>query len=172
MPLPYTEEALNHVVKRVQETQEFLGRQILLENVSSYITYTHSAITEWEFLTAIAERADCYILLDINNIYVSSYNHGFDPLHYLNHIPMNRVKQFHMAGHRNLGPHIVDTHDEPIIQAVLELYRAAVQRFGEISTMIERDDKMPPFNDLMVELEQLKQIANSTLNKNTHEATA
>jgi uncharacterized protein len=172
MPLPYTEEALNHVVKRVQQVQEFLGRQILLENVSSYVTYTHSTITEWEFLTAIAEKADCYILLDINNIYVSSYNHGFDPLEYLRSIPIERVKQFHMAGHRNLGLHIVDTHDEPIIQAVLDLYRTAVQRFGQVSTMIERDDNMPPFNDLLLELEQLKNIAHSTLNESAHEATA
>lgn len=172
MPLPYTEEALNHVVQRIQKVQDFLGRQILLENVSSYVTYKDSAVSEWEFLTAIAEQADCYILLDINNIYVSSYNHGFDPLTYLNYIPVKRVKQFHMAGHRNLGPHIVDTHDEPIIPAVLTLYRAAVKRFGKISTMIERDDNMPPFEDLLVELDTLKQIAHSTLNKNVYEEIA
>lgn len=119
MPLPYTEEALEHIVERVQAVQEFLGRQILLENVSSYVTYTESRLTEWEFLSEIARQADCFILLDINNIYVSGYNHGFEPLEYLNAIPVDRVKQFHMAGHRNLGAHIVDTHDEPIIDPVL-----------------------------------------------------
>lgn len=163
MPLPYTEEALNHVVNRIQQVQEFLGRQILLENVSSYVTFTHSQLTEWEFLSEVARQADCFILLDINNIYVSSYNHGFEPMEYLNHVPIDRVKQFHMAGHTNFGPHIVDTHDEPIIDAVFDLYREAVKRFGKVSTMIERDDNIPPFEDLVTELDQLKTIASTIL---------
>lgn len=161
MPLPYTEEALNHVVNRVQSVQECLGRQILLENVSSYVSYSHSELTEWEFLSEVARRADCFILLDVNNIYVSSYNHGFDPMTYLNGIPVDRVKQFHMAGHTNLGSHIVDTHDEPIIEEVFKLYREAIRRFGKVSTMIERDGNMPPFDALLAELEQLKKIASS-----------
>jgi uncharacterized protein (UPF0276 family) len=161
MPLPYTEEALNHVVERIQSVQAFLGRQILLENVSSYVSYQASELTEWEFLSEVARRADCFILLDINNIYVSSFNHGFDPMAYLNGIPVDRVKQFHMAGHTNFGSHIVDTHDEPIIEGVFKLYREAVKRFGRVSTMIERDGNMPPFDALLVELEQLKQIASS-----------
>lgn len=159
MPLPYTEEALKHVVERVQSVQEFLGRQILLENVSSYVTYNQSELSEWEFLTEVARRADCFILLDINNIYVSGYNHGFDPLEYLNHIPVDRVKQFHMAGHRNLGPHIVDTHDEPIIDAVFALYQAATKRFGKVSTMIERDDNIPPFAELVEELQRVRKLS-------------
>lgn len=171
MPLPYTEEALKHVVERVQKVQEFLGRQILLENVSSYVTYTHSEITEWEFLSEIARQADCFILLDINNIYVSGYNHDFDPLEYLNYMPIDRVKQFHMAGHRNLGRHIIDTHDEPIIDPVFALYRAALKRFGKISTMIERDDNIPPLSELVLELEQLRKIAHSTFKEKAHEAT-
>ncbi len=163
MPLPYTEEALKHLVLRIQAVQEFLGRQILLENVSSYVTYTCSEMTEWEFLSELARQADCFILLDINNIYVSSYNHSFDPLEYLNAIPVDRVKQFHMAGHRNLGDHIIDTHDESIIDSVFDLYRVALRRFGKISTMIERDDNIPSLSELMLELDELKKITHSTL---------
>jgi len=159
LPLPYTEEALKHVAERVKRVQDFLGRQILLENVSSYITYKDSQITEWEFLAAIAEQADCLILLDVNNIYVSSFNHGFDPLDYLNGIPVNRVRQFHLAGHENCGDYIIDTHDHAIIDPVWNLYSEAVRRFGKVSTMIERDDNIPEFPELFAELQQAKQIA-------------
>lgn len=159
LPLPYTEEALKHVADRVKRVQDFLGRQILLENVSSYITYKDSQITEWEFLAAIAEQADCLILLDINNIYVSSFNHGFNPLDYLNGIPVDRVRQFHLAGHENCGDYIIDTHDHSIIDPVWNLYSEAVRRFGKVSTMIERDDNIPEFPELFAELQQAKQIA-------------
>ena len=159
LPLPYTEEAIQHVVSRVQRVQDFLGRRILLENVSSYLTYKQSTMTEWEFLREIAERADCLILFDVNNIYVSSVNHNFDPLDYLNAIPRERVQQIHLAGHRNLGTHIIDTHDEPIVDPVWELYRAAVRRFGNVSTMIERDDNIPPLEELLAELGQARHIA-------------
>ncbi len=164
LPLPYTEEAIAHVVARVQQVQDFLGRRILLENVSSYITYKQSALTEWEFLREVVERADCLLLLDVNNIYVSSVNHGFDPLAYLNAVPRERVQQFHLAGHRNLGTHIIDTHDEPIVDPVWELYRAAVRRFGAVSTMIERDDNIPPLEDLLAELDYARHIASEALN--------
>ncbi len=164
LPLPYTEEAVEHVAARVREVQDFLGRRILLENVSSYVTYKQSAMTEWEFLNAVAERADCLILLDVNNIYVSSFNHGFDPLDYLNAVPVGRVQQFHLAGHRNLDTHIIDTHDEPIVDPVWELYRAAVRRFGRVSTMIERDDNIPPLEDLLAELGYARHIASEVLN--------
>lgn len=159
LPLPYTEEALNHVVARVSEVQDFLGRRLLLENVSSYITYPESEMSEWEFLSEIAGRADCLILLDVNNIYVSSVNHEFDPQAYLNAIPVNRVWQFHLAGHRNLGDYIIDTHDEPVIDPVWKLYAQAVRRFGEVSTMIERDDNIPPLAELLAELGRARQIA-------------
>lgn len=159
LPLPYTEEALKHVVDRVKQVQDFLGRQILLENVSSYIEYQASMLKEWEFLTAVAEQADCFILLDINNIYVSSVNHQFNPLDYLNAIPVHRVKQFHLAGHKNCKDYIIDTHDAPIIDSVWSLYAAAVRRFGKISTMIERDDNIPELSELLAELQQAKQIA-------------
>lgn len=159
MPLPYTEEAVAHVVSHVNEVQEFLGRRVLLENVSSYVTYNQSAMTEWEFLRAIAERADCYILLDVNNIYVSSFNHGFDPESYLRGVPVDRVHQFHLAGHRNCGNYIVDTHDETVIDPVWDLYAHAVRRFGDVSTMIERDDHIPPLPELLDELNRARRIA-------------
>lgn len=159
LPLPYTEEALRHVVERVRQVQDFLGRQILLENVSSYLTYQMSAMPEWEFLAAVASEADCLILLDINNIYVSAFNHGFDPRAYLDGIPADRVRQFHLAGHLNLGTHIVDTHDHPVIDAVWSLYEDAVRRFGVVPTMIERDDNIPELGELLAELEVARRHA-------------
>jgi hypothetical protein len=159
LPLPYTEEALKHVAARVGEVQDILGRRILLENVSSYVSYPESEMSEWEFLREIAGRADCLILLDINNIFVSSVNHEFDPCAYLNAIPPERVWQFHLAGHRNHGDYIIDTHDEPVIDPVWELYAAAVRRFGRVSTMIERDDNIPPLAELLAELDRARRIA-------------
>lgn len=166
MPLPYTEEAIAHVAERVAQVQEYLGRRILLENVSSYVTYKQSALSEWEFLAEISARADCLLLLDINNIYVSSFNHGFDPNAYLAGVPAERVQQFHLAGHRNLGTHIIDTHDEPVIDPVWALYGDAVRRFGAVSTMIERDDNIPPFSELLDELEHARAIAQSVTRAN------
>lgn len=165
MPLPYTDEAVQHVVSRVKQVQDLLGRKILLENVSSYVTYKQSQLTEWEFLSHIAEQADCLILLDINNIYVSSFNHGFDPADYLNGIPIERVRQFHLAGHQNCGNYIVDTHDHPIINPVWALYETAVKRFGSVSTMIERDDNIPPLKELLAELDHARIIAGPILAK-------
>lgn len=163
MPLPYTEEAILHVASRVRQAQDILGRQLLLENVSSYVTYRASQLSEWEFLSAIAEAADCLILLDINNIHVSAFNHGFDPHDYLNGIPIERVRQFHLAGHENHGDYIIDTHDQPVINAVWELYAAALRRFGPVSTMIERDDNIPPLDELLTELDQARRIGNDVL---------
>lgn len=161
LPLPYTEEAIKHVADRVKQVQDILERPILLENVSSYVTYQTSVMPEWEFLTAVAEMSDCYILLDINNIYVSGFNHQFDPLTYLNYIPVNRVKQFHLAGHDNTGECIVDTHDDAIAEDVWQLYKNAVQRFPKVSTLIERDDNFPPFEDLLAELDRARAIKES-----------
>ncbi len=163
LPLPYNEEALAHVVARVQQVQDFLGRRILLENVSSYLTYRRSDMSEWDFLRAVAERADCLILLDVNNIYVSSVNHRFDPIAYLDAMPAARVQQIHLAGHRNLGRYIIDTHDEPVIDAVWQLYGEAVRRFGAVSTMIERDDNIPPFAELAAELDRARTLAATAL---------
>lgn len=158
LPLPYTEEALKHVVERVKKVQDFLGRQILLENVSSYITYKDSQITEWEFLTAVVEQADCFVLLDINNIYVSAFNHGFNPQKYIQAVPVARVQQFHLAGHDNQGDYIVDTHDAPVVGGVWDLYAQAVQRFPHASTLIERDGNFPPFSELLSELAHARAV--------------
>ncbi|HUK02121.1 MAG TPA: DUF692 domain-containing protein [Steroidobacteraceae bacterium] len=161
MPLPYTEEALRHVAARVRRVQDDLGQRILLENVSSYVAYSTSAMSEWEFLSALCHEVDCDLLLDINNIYVSSVNHGFDPHAFLAGVPRERVRQFHLAGHRNCGSYIIDTHDEPIVQPVWDLYRAAVARFGDVATMIERDANIPPLGELLAELDQARRIAGS-----------
>ena len=165
LPLPYTEEAIQHVAERIQQIQDFLGRRILIENVSSYITYQQSTMSEWEFFNAVCERADCLILLDINNIYVSAVNHEFDPLHYLNAMPAERIYQIHLAGHSDMGDYIIDTHDHAIVDPVWELYAAALQRFGFVSTMIERDDNIPPLADLLIELNQARQIADRVLTR-------
>jgi uncharacterized protein (UPF0276 family) len=158
LPLPYTEEALALVVARVGQIQDALGRQILLENVSSYLEFHESDMSEWEFLREVAARADCAILLDINNIYVSSVNHGFDALTYLQAIPTDRVRQFHLAGHSDLGGHLIDTHDHPIVEPVWNLYRAAVARFGAVPTMIERDDNIPALSELVAELQIAREL--------------
>lgn len=165
MPLPYTEEAIQHVVNRVEQVQDYLGRRILLENVSSYVSYRDSQISEWEFLREVAERADCLILLDINNIYVSAFNHNFDPQLYLQAMPTERIYQFHLAGHTRQDDLIIDTHDQPVSDPVFELYARAVKRFGKVSTMIERDDNIPPLADLLHELDQVRQIAAQQLER-------
>jgi uncharacterized protein (UPF0276 family) len=159
LPLPYTEEALSAVVTRVGQVQDILGRQILLENVSSYLTFHASAMSEWEFLREVAQRADCNILLDNNNIYVSSVNHGFDPAKYLQAMPASRVRQLHLAGHSDMGGHLIDTHDHPIVPPVWELYAKAVAQFGDVPTMIERDDNIPALGELVAELDLARAIA-------------
>ncbi|HVE83048.1 MAG TPA: DUF692 domain-containing protein [Myxococcales bacterium] len=151
LPLPYTEEAVAHVAARVSQVQEALGRQILLENVSSYLTYQADALTEWEFLSEIARRADCGILLDVNNIYVSARNHRFDPLAYLDGVPADRIGQFHLAGHSDRGAYLFDTHDGPVCAEVWKLYEEAVRRFGAVSTLIEWDEGVPPLGVLLKE---------------------
>jgi len=163
LPLPYTEEALDNVVERVRTVQDFLGRRILLENVSSYVAFRDSRLSEWQFLAEIAQRADCLILLDVNNIYVSAVNHEFDPLEYLHAVPAARVQQIHLAGHENHGDYLVDTHDTEVPDPVWRLYAAAVRRFGRVSTMIERDDHIPPLAELCAELDAARTLAARTL---------
>jgi uncharacterized protein len=163
LPLPYTEEALASVVERVRAVQDFLGRRILLENVSSYVAFGDSHLTEWQFLGEIARRADCLILLDVNNIYVSAVNHEFDPLEYLSAIPAERVQQIHLAGHEDHGDYLIDTHDHPVPDPVWELYASAVRRFGAVSTMIERDDRIPPLEELCAELSRARALCERTL---------
>jgi len=170
LPLPYTDEALAHVVTRVREAQEFLGQRILIENVSSYLQYAHSTIPEWEFLAALAERADCGILLDINNVYVSATNHGFDAQRYLHALPATHVQEIHLAGHLRKryddGEILIDTHNARVSKAVWELYRHAIAHFGERPTLIEWDSELPPLEVLVDEadiaaryLEQTRAIA-------------
>ncbi len=163
LPLPYTEEALAMVVERVRTVQDFLGRRILLENVSSYVEFRDSRLSEWQFLGEIARRADCLILLDVNNIYVSAVNHGFDPLEYLEGVPAGRVQQIHLAGHEDHGDYLIDTHDHPVPDPVWTLYAAAIGRFGPVSTMIERDDHIPPLEELCTELEHARALCARTL---------
>ncbi len=159
LPLPYTEETAKHVVERVQQVQEVLGRQLLLENVSSYASYIDSTMTEWEFITQIAEAADCLLLLDVNNIYVSSFNHQFNAKAFIDGVPAKRVQQIHLAGHSNHGDYIIDTHDAPVITEVWDLYRYAISRLGAVSTMIERDDDIPALDVLVDELQMARDIA-------------
>jgi len=161
LPLPYTEEALNHVAERVMQVQDHLGRRLVLENVSSYVTYAASELTEWEFIAELAGRADCEILLDVNNVHVSAFNHEFDAMDFLRAMPRERVRQFHLAGHTHKGSHIIDTHDEPIVPDVWALYAEAVKLFPGVPTMIERDANIPPYAELLAELDEARRIAGS-----------
>lgn len=167
LPLPYTEEALKHVVTRLSEVQDFLGQRILLENPSSYISYKESEMTEWEFLTQVAKQADCLILLDINNIYVSAFNHRFDPQDYLAGIPVDRVQQFHVAGYTHKKTHIIDTHSASVTDPVWTLYADAIHRFNRVSTLLERDDNIPALQELIDELMHAKSIAEQAKNEIT-----
>ena len=162
-PLPYTEEALAQVVDRVGRVQDRLGRQILLENPSSYVTFAASTLGEAEFLAEVARRADCGVLLDVNNVYVSCTNHGWDPRAYLAALPAARVGQLHLAGHTDHGDHLLDTHDRPVADAVWALYADAVARFGAVPAMIERDDDVPPLPELVAELDRARAIADAVL---------
>lgn len=163
LPMPYTERALRHLVERISQVQEFLGRKILLENVSSYVTYRADEMSEWEFIAALLQRSGCDLLLDVNNIYVSSVNHGFNPQHFIDAIPATHVRQIHLAGHENHGSYIIDTHDHPVCDAVWDLYAYSVRRLGAVPTMIERDDNIPPLNELLDELDTVRRTAMQNL---------
>src|SRR5437867_7464814 len=156
LPLPYTEEALALVVGRIATVQDRLGRRILVENVSSYLTFTHSTMAEWEFLAAVAEGADCGILLDVNNVYGSAVNHGFSAEAYLDGLPRDRIGQIHLAGHSDRGTHLLDTHDAAVVPAVWDLFRGAVARFGRISTLVEWDDHIPELEEVLAEADRAR----------------
>jgi len=160
LPLPYTEEAVRHVAGRIRQAQDLLDRRLTIENVSTYVE-AQAPMKEWEFVSAIAEETDCDLLVDINNIYVSSRNHGFDPVRYLRALPPGRARQFHLAGHSDYGDYCIDTHDHPVCDAVWELYREAVLLFGDVPVMIERDDRIPSLDELVVELDQARNVAAS-----------
>jgi len=152
LPLAYTEEAVAHVAARIAQVQDLLGRRLVIENVSSYVT-SDAPLGESEFLCAVAAAADCELLVDINNIYVSGRNAGFDPLQYLRALPTHRIRQLHLAGHSDCGDYCIDTHDAPVCAAVWQLYRQAVSLWGVVPVMIERDDHIPPLAELLVELD-------------------
>jgi len=171
-PLPYTEECLDLVVDKVGRVQDRLRRRILLENPSSYITFVASRIPEGEFLAEVARRADCGILLDVNNVYVSSTNHGWDAAAYLAAIPPERVAQIHLAGHSDHGTYLLDTHDHPVCEAVWQLYGEAISQFGGVATMIERDDHIPALDELVGELDRARQIASQVMGRIAGDAGA
>lgn len=152
LPLPYTEEALEVVCTNVARAQDALRRPMLLENPSSYVSFAGD-MKEWEFLDAVCARTGCELLLDVNNIFVSASNHGFDPVAYLAGIPAQRVRQIHLAGHSQGRDLLIDTHDKPVADAVWSLYAAALERVGPVATMIERDDDIPPLAELLDELD-------------------
>ena len=163
LPFPYTQEALEHVVSRVHYVQERIGRPLCLENVSTYVQFGQSEMREWEFISELTRRTGCWLLFDVNNVFVSAFNHGYDAREFLNGIPADRVIQFHLAGHSDMENYIVDTHDHPVREEVWDLYEAALQRFGPVSTMSERDDHIPPLAEMMDELNHARELARKRL---------
>jgi len=157
-PLPCTEESLDHVVDRVGQVQDLLGRRILLENPSAYVAFAVSTLPEWEFLAEVADRADCGILLDVNNVVVSAFNFGFSPADYLDALPADRIGQIHLAGHSDLGTHKLDTHDHEVPDEVWALYRDAIRRFGPVSTLVEWDDHVPSLERLCAEADRARSL--------------
>ena len=168
LPLPYTDEAVRHVVERIRQVQDTLERPILIENVSSYMAFADSTMTEWDFISTIANEADCGILLDINNIFVSAFNHRFDANEYIDAVPAERVVQYHLAGHSDHGTHLLDTHDHPVRDEVWALYQRATRRFGAVSAIVEWDDHIPEF----VELAAIADRARDTFNADETERPA
>ncbi|HEY3963649.1 MAG TPA: DUF692 domain-containing protein [Planctomycetaceae bacterium] len=152
LPIPFNEQTLKHVIERIRTVQDFLERPLVLENPSSYVTFADSTMSEWEFISRMAEAADCGLLLDVNNVYVSSFNHEFDPAEYIRAVPRQRVVQFHLAGHTHCQTHIVDTHDDHVADPVWELYRLAHRLTGGASTLLEWDARIPPFGVVHAEL--------------------
>ncbi len=151
LPMPYNEEALRHTATRVRQVSEILERPLVLENPSSYVEFASSTMTEWDFLSRLAQEADCGLLLDVNNVYVSSFNHGFDPRTYIDNVPADRVVQYHVAGHTNKGTHILDTHSDHAVAEVWELFRRSCRRTGRVSTLYEWDEDIPDFDVLHAE---------------------
>lgn len=152
LPIPYTEETLNLLAQKIEHAQEILGRRLLIENPSSYLEFRSSEMSEPEFISALLVKSDCGLLLDINNVYVSSVNHGFDPILYLEQIPKDKIGQIHLAGHSKMNGYLIDTHDAPIFEDVWNLYRWAVSHFGTRSVMVERDGNIPDWAELEKEL--------------------
>lgn len=159
LPMPYSQQALAHMVARVGKVQDFLGRPLVLENASTYVTFRSDQFAEWDFIGELVKRSGCELLLDVNNVYVSSVNHGFAPRAFIDAIPAAAVRQIHLAGHEDNGDHIIDTHDHPIVDPVWDLYAYTLARIGWVPTMIERDDNIPPLDELVAELDRARRIA-------------
>ena len=166
LPLPYTEEALQVIGRNVMHAQEVLQRPLVLENVSSYVEFNGSEMTEWEFLSEVCQATGCYLLLDINNIYVSACNHGFSATDFIQGVPAERIMQFHLAGHQNNGDYLIDTHDHAVCDGVWDLYHQALIQFGPVPTMVEWDDKIPPLPELLSELNKARAIASGVFDTN------
>lgn len=165
LPVLYTEDSLAHIVDRIRRVQDAVGRPFILENPSTYLEFNASVIPEWEFLARMAEEADCGLLLDVNNVYVNCFNHGYDAKRYVDALPADRILQVHLAGHEHHGTHIVDTHDHPVIDEVWELYRHALRSKGMVSTMIEWDAHIPAFDALVAELDKARDVARNARKK-------
>jgi uncharacterized protein len=163
LPIPLNEQTLRHVVARIRTVQDFLERPLVLENPSTYVTFAGSTMSEWEFMSRMAEATDCGLLLDVNNVYVSSVNHDFDPAEYIRSVPHRRVVQFHLAGHTDCRTHLIDTHDGHVIDPVWELYRLAHQLTGGASTLLEWDAKIPPFPVVHAEVLKARDYISATL---------
>lgn len=159
LPVPYTREALDHVAARVHHVQEYLGQAIALENVSSYVQFSHSEMSEWEFIAELTRRTGCWLVFDVNNVFVSAFNHDFDAHAFIAGVPKERIVQFHLAGHEHNMSHIIDTHDAIVCDEVWDLYRTALSHFGPVSAIIERDDHIPPLDDLVAELDVARSVA-------------
>jgi uncharacterized protein len=158
LPLPYDEPTLDHLVDRIGQAQDLLGRRLLVENASAYLAWQCSTMPEWEFVARLAERADCHLLLDVNNLYVNAHNFDFDPLEYLAALPADRIRQLHLAGHDDWGDVLVDTHGAPVCDEVLELYRETLRRFGPVPTLLEWDRDVPPWPELLAEARRVEAV--------------
>jgi len=172
LPVPYTEEALDHVTARVHHVQDTLGQAIALENVSSYVQFSHSEMSEWEFIAELTRRTGCWLVFDVNNVFVSAFNHEFDAHAFIGGVPKERIVQFHLAGHEHNMSHIIDTHDAMVCDEVWDLYRTALRHFGPVSAIIERDDHIPPLAEMVAELDVARRVAAETLGSTRTTAAA
>jgi uncharacterized protein (UPF0276 family) len=163
LPLPFTEESLQHVAARVRQVQEVLERPLVLENVSSYLRSADDQFSEWQFLAALCELSGCELLLDVNNVYVSARNHGFEPWDFIAGLPAQRIRQLHLAGHSDYGSYLIDTHDQPVSDPVWRLYQRTLRHLGPVATLLERDDHYPPLADLLAELARARAYAAAAL---------
>lgn len=168
LPLPHTEAALRHVVDRIGRVQDRLGRRMAFENATSYVRFAHDEMNEQEFVAEVARRADCLLLLDVNNVWVNSVNHGFDPQVFIESLPGDRVVQIHLAGHSNENGFLIDTHDAPVCAEVWALYAHTLRCMGPKPTMIERDDHIPPLHELVAELEVARRLAHAVGSESAH----